>query len=142
MSAVGSPSEATTTNNLPRAPTGHGDQELSESQRVDKVQYPKEDEPRLQPEGQNAFNSERPLNVQPTQAGRLLPRSHSRKCVNFCITLGGVARGGRDDVPLEKAGLVDKVVGKTEKVVYLFVSPFSSSDIVTLTGDRQSYQQS
>lgn len=141
MSSISSASEATTTNNPPQAPTGHGGQELSESQRVDKIQYPKEDEPRLQ--GQNAFNSERPLNVQPTQAGTLLPRSHCRKSLNFCITLGGVARGGRDDVPLEKAGLVDKVVGKTEKVRYLFTSPFSSSDIlVTLTGYRKSYQQS
>ncbi|KAI0291566.1 hypothetical protein BC826DRAFT_1022504 [Russula brevipes] len=51
-----------------------------------------------QTQSQNAFNSERPLDVLPTQAG-------------------GVARGGREDVPMGKASLLDKVVGKAEKVV-------------------------
>ena len=42
------------------------DQEPSESQRVDKVPYREEEEPMAQ----NAFNSERPLNVKPTQSGK------------------------------------------------------------------------
>ena len=44
------------------------DQDPSESQRVDKIPYNEEEEPMLQ--GQNAFNSERPLNVKPTQSGK------------------------------------------------------------------------
>ena len=44
------------------------DQEPSESQRVDKIPYNEEEEPILR--GQNAFNSERPLNVKPTQSGK------------------------------------------------------------------------
>jgi hypothetical protein len=53
--------------NPPQAPSGRGDQEPSESQRLDQSRYVEEDEPGAQ--GQNAFNSERPLNVQPTQSG-------------------------------------------------------------------------
>jgi len=49
-------------------------------------------------EGRNALNSERPLNVQPTPAG-------------------GVARGGQADRPMGEATLMDKVIGKTEKVI-------------------------
>ena len=50
------------------APSRHGGQEPSESQRADKIQYSEENEqPRVQ--DQNAFNSERPLNDQPTQSG-------------------------------------------------------------------------
>ncbi|KAH9170721.1 hypothetical protein EDB89DRAFT_1836952, partial [Lactarius sanguifluus] len=48
--------------------------------------------------GQNAFNSERPLDVQPTQSG-------------------GVARDGKEGLPMGKAGLVDKAIGKVEKVI-------------------------
>ncbi|KAI0255584.1 hypothetical protein BJV78DRAFT_1099693, partial [Lactifluus subvellereus] len=48
--------------------------------------------------GQSAFNSERPLDVQPTQTG-------------------GVARGGQDDLPMGKASFLDKVIGKAEKVI-------------------------
>jgi hypothetical protein len=49
--------------------------------------------------GQNAFNSERPLDVEPT-------------------TQGGVAIGGDEarDLPQGKASFMDKIVGKTEKV--------------------------
>ncbi|KAI9430068.1 hypothetical protein H4582DRAFT_1820678, partial [Lactarius indigo] len=47
--------------------------------------------------GPEAFNSERPLNVQPVQSG-------------------GVARDGKDSLPMGKAGLVDKAIGKVEKV--------------------------
>ncbi|KAF8269600.1 hypothetical protein EI94DRAFT_1799016 [Lactarius quietus] len=79
-----------------KANIGRGGQEPSESQRVDKIQYAEDDEPKAQ--GQNAFNSERPLNVLPTQSG-------------------GVARDGRDDLPMGKAGMVDKAIGKTEKVI-------------------------
>ncbi|KAI9461950.1 hypothetical protein BJY52DRAFT_1257918, partial [Lactarius psammicola] len=77
-------------------PQAHGGQEPSESQRLEKSQYVEEVDPRAQ--GQNAFNSERPLNVQPTQSG-------------------GVARDGKDDLPMGKAGLVDKAIGKAEKVI-------------------------
>ena len=48
----------------PQAPDSRIGQEPSEYQRLDRSQ----DELRAQ--GQNAFNSERPLNVQPTQDGR------------------------------------------------------------------------
>ena len=46
---------------------------------------------------QNAFNSERPLNVQPTDQG-------------------GVAIDGRGDLPEGKANVADKVIGKMQKV--------------------------
>jgi hypothetical protein len=46
---------------------------------------------------QNAFNSERPLNVQPTDHG-------------------GVAIDGQGGLPEGKAKLTDKVVGKMQKV--------------------------
>ncbi|KAF8918366.1 hypothetical protein CPB85DRAFT_79483 [Mucidula mucida] len=48
--------------------------------------------------GATAFNSERPMGVQPSSAG-------------------GVAIGGRDDLPEGKASAMDKMIGKTEKVV-------------------------
>lgn len=51
-----------------QAPSGHGGQEPSESRHADKTQYSEEDEPRAQ--GQNAFNSEKAANVQPTQSGK------------------------------------------------------------------------
>ncbi|KAF5361488.1 hypothetical protein D9758_006207 [Tetrapyrgos nigripes] len=54
--------------------------------------------PAVHGEGQNAFNSDRPMNVQPTPAG-------------------GVAVDGRADLPEGKASMMDKVVGKTEKVL-------------------------
>ncbi|KAI0060175.1 hypothetical protein BV25DRAFT_1787906, partial [Artomyces pyxidatus] len=50
-------------------------------------------------QGQNANNSSRPLDVKPTAAA------------------GGVARGGQEDLPMGKANVMDKVIGKTEKVV-------------------------
>ena len=107
------------------------DQEPSESQRVDKIPYNEEEEPMLQ--GQNAFNSERPLNVKPTQSGKcgvpwlIIP-------LNIRITLGGVARDGREGLPMGKAGLVDKAIGKVEKVRSIRWPPFSSSD---LSGHRR-----
>ncbi|KAI9511228.1 hypothetical protein F5148DRAFT_1172763 [Russula earlei] len=61
-------------------------------------QHPQTQEPALHTQGRNAFNSERPLDVQPAPEG-------------------GVARGGQDDLPLGKANILDKVVGKTEKVI-------------------------
>ncbi|KAH9044867.1 hypothetical protein EDB84DRAFT_803146 [Lactarius hengduanensis] len=70
-------------------------QEPSESQRLES-QYIEEVDPGAQ--GQNAFNSERPLDVQPTQSG-------------------GVARDGKEGLPKGKAGLVDKAFGKVEKVI-------------------------
>ncbi|KAK1231918.1 hypothetical protein PQX77_004955 [Marasmius sp. AFHP31] len=48
--------------------------------------------------GKNAFNSDRPMNVQPTEAG-------------------GVAVGGRSDLPEGRATATDKLVGKTQKVI-------------------------
>ncbi|KIK93600.1 hypothetical protein PAXRUDRAFT_828814, partial [Paxillus rubicundulus Ve08.2h10] len=49
--------------------------------------------------GQNAFNAERPLGVAPTPEG-------------------GVAIDGRTGLPEGRAGLGDKIVGKTQKVSY------------------------
>jgi hypothetical protein len=67
-------------------------------------------------QGQNAFNSERPLDVRPTQTGgcntTVVTEQTSR-----CLT-GGVARGGQDDLPMGKASFLDKVIGKAEKVGY------------------------
>ncbi|KAH8976731.1 hypothetical protein EDB92DRAFT_1132130 [Lactarius akahatsu] len=80
----------------PQASGGRTGQEPSESQRLDQSQYVEEVEPEAQ--GQNAFNSERPLNVQPTQSG-------------------GVSRDGKEGLPMGKAGLVDKTFGKVEKVI-------------------------
>ncbi|KAG5651536.1 hypothetical protein H0H81_008298 [Sphagnurus paluster] len=51
-------------------------------------------------QGRNAFSSERPLDVEPTSRG-------------------GVAVGGRADLPEGHAGLKDKLVGKTEKASIL-----------------------
>ncbi|EJD43646.1 hypothetical protein AURDEDRAFT_32072, partial [Auricularia subglabra TFB-10046 SS5] len=48
--------------------------------------------------GANAFKGERPLGVQPVQEG-------------------GVAIDGREGLPEGKATAMDKVVGKTQKVV-------------------------
>lgn len=47
--------------------------------------------------GRNAFNSERPLNVKPTDQG-------------------GVAIDGRGDLPEGHANMADKVIGKVQKV--------------------------
>jgi len=47
--------------------------------------------------GQNAFNSERPMNVKPTDQG-------------------GVAIDGRGDLPEGHANMADKVIGKVQKV--------------------------
>ncbi|PIL26192.1 hypothetical protein GSI_11947 [Ganoderma sinense ZZ0214-1] len=49
-------------------------------------------------EGRNAWTEERPLGVQPTERG-------------------GVAIGGREDLPETHASTADKLVGKTQKVV-------------------------
>ncbi|KAI0321318.1 hypothetical protein OF83DRAFT_1051434 [Amylostereum chailletii] len=49
--------------------------------------------------GQNAFNTERPLNVRPAPEGE------------------GVARDGKEGLPMGKATFMDKMVGKTEKVI-------------------------
>ena len=49
-------------------------------------------------QGRNAFNSERPLNVKPTDQG-------------------GVAIDGRGDLPEGHANMTDKVIGKVQKVL-------------------------
>ncbi|KAI1795429.1 hypothetical protein LXA43DRAFT_1058563 [Ganoderma leucocontextum] len=54
--------------------------------------------PELDPEGRNPWTEERPLDVRPTEHG-------------------GVAVGGRADVPETHASATDKLVGKTQKVV-------------------------
>lgn len=54
--------------------------------------------------GQNAFNSERPLNVKPTKEG-------------------GVAIDGRGDLPEGHSNVADKMIGKVQKVIYLPGSP-------------------
>jgi len=96
------------TSNIPQVNTPkhhiHGSDEPLPTSRTNRqppeAQYPDTKPPQGEAalQGRNAFNSERPLNVQPTQAG-------------------GVARGGQDDLPLGKADLLDKVIGKTEKVI-------------------------
>ncbi|KZV70558.1 hypothetical protein PENSPDRAFT_579233 [Peniophora sp. CONT] len=48
--------------------------------------------------GSNAFNSDRPLDAPPTQQG-------------------DIAAGGQSDLPQGKASAMDKVIGKTEKVM-------------------------
>ena len=53
--------------------------------------------------GQNAFNSDRPLDVKPTDQG-------------------GVAIDGRGDLPEGHANIADKMIGKVQKVIYLLVS--------------------
>jgi len=53
--------------------------------------------------GRNAFNSERPWNVKPTDQG-------------------GVAIDGRGDLPEGHANMADKVIGKVQKVWLLLVS--------------------
>ena len=52
------------------------------------------------PTSQNAFNSERPLDVRPTDQG-------------------GVAIDGRGDLPEGHANMADKVIGKMQKVISL-----------------------
>jgi hypothetical protein len=54
-------------------------------------------------QGTTAFNTHRPLNVQPTAAG-------------------GVAIDGKDDIPEGKAGFTDKVIGKVQKVRFFCLS--------------------
>ncbi|KAI0270574.1 hypothetical protein BC834DRAFT_862026 [Gloeopeniophorella convolvens] len=71
---------------------GDFDREPYEEQRFE------EDHDAADPRGQNAFTSERPSDVKPTQSG-------------------GVARGGQDNLPVGKANFLDKVIGKTEKVI-------------------------
>jgi len=49
--------------------------------------------------GVNAFNSDRPMNTEPAPGG------------------GVAIDGGDDDMPMGKASMADKLVGKTEKVI-------------------------
>jgi hypothetical protein len=94
-------------------------------------------------EGQSAFNSERPLDVQPTQTGMCgMPFpiwSLSLSDPRVANTVG-VARGGQDDLPMGKASFLDKVIGKAEKVGYPVTRCF-----ITLTfwyaGDWQSHSE-
>ena len=66
--------------------------------------------------GQNAFNSERPLNVKPTDQG-------------------GVAIGGRGgDLPEGHANMADKVIGKVQKVTFLLVSAMWLGLMLLLVG--------
>jgi len=67
MADFSSFAKTATASNPPQAPDGRTGQEPSKSQRLDQSQYVEEVDPGAQ--GQNAFNSERPLNVQPTQSG-------------------------------------------------------------------------
>ena len=62
--------------------------------------------------GRNAFNSERPLNVRPTDQG-------------------GVAIDGRGDLPEGHANMTDKVIGKVQKVSPCLV-PTARSGLITL----------
>ncbi|THV02646.1 hypothetical protein K435DRAFT_827437 [Dendrothele bispora CBS 962.96] len=54
--------------------------------------------PETHTEGRNAFTESRPMDVKPTDNG-------------------GVAIGGRSDLPEGKAKMTDKIIGKTEKVI-------------------------
>ncbi|KAK7045475.1 hypothetical protein VNI00_007728 [Paramarasmius palmivorus] len=65
---------------------------------ADQTQHQTHDEFGSQQSGRNAFNSERPMNVQPTEAG-------------------GVAVDGRSDLPEGRATAADKLIGKTQKVI-------------------------
>ena len=77
---------------------------------------------------QNAFNSERPLDVQPTDQG-------------------GVAIDGRGDLPEGHANMADKIVGKMQKVRFLIklVLPvvYLGSDLLgwLVPGHRKVYEQ-
>ncbi|KAH9003678.1 hypothetical protein EDB86DRAFT_2845944 [Lactarius hatsudake] len=95
MSDFSSFAKTTNASNPSQASRGRTGQEPSESHQT-QSQYIEEVEPGAQ--GQNAFNSERPLDVQPTQSG-------------------GVARDGKEGLPMGKAGLGDKAIGKIEKVI-------------------------
>ena len=64
--------------------------------------------------GRNAYNEERPLNVQPTSEGRWRSSLHTYAAKPG--TVGGVAIDSRDDVPMGKASFTDKLIGKTQKV--------------------------
>jgi len=91
-------------------------------------------------QGQNAFNSERPLNVQPTAAGVSDFRQSSttpRPLVNvgYANFVGGVARGGQADRPMGEPTLMDKVIGKAEKVEFHITSYIAS---LTITMCRSS----
>ncbi len=63
--------------------------------------------------GATAFNSERPMGVQPSSAGMFLRDLYKLGIDYFS---GGAAIGGRDDLPEGKASAMDKMIGKTEKV--------------------------
>ncbi|KAF8494382.1 hypothetical protein F5888DRAFT_1616857 [Russula emetica] len=79
-------------------PVRHADrqQPAEVQQRSDRDPSQEEAAPRAQ--GHNAFNSERPLDVQPNRTG-------------------GVARAGQGDLPMGKASIFDKAVGKMEKII-------------------------
>lgn len=78
-------------------PGSHPDQQPAEVQQLSDRNLSHE-EAALRGQGHNAFNSERPLDVHPTRAG-------------------GVARAGEDDLPMGKANILDKAIGKMEKVI-------------------------
>jgi hypothetical protein len=47
----------------------------------------------------------------------------STKQTSRCF-VGGVARGGQEDLPMGKASFLDKVIGKAEKVEYQVTAGF------------------
>lgn len=55
---------------------------------------------------QNAFNSDRPLNVQP-------------------VDQGGVAIDGRGGLPEGRPDMADKIIGKMQKVIYRHLRPYA-----------------
>lgn len=110
-------------------PGSHVDQEPAEvQQRSDKDLS--QEEAALRAQGHNAFNSERPLDVHPVRAGKCRrPISGSiTDAIALAQLTGGVARAGDDDLPMGKASILDKAVGKMEKVKVLDFWPFLCSD--------------
>lgn len=78
----------------------------------------------------DAFHEDRPLGVKHTHEGKshcILIRS-TVTLTGFLLP-GGVAIGGKDDLPEGHATLMDKMIGKTQKVCsLLLLSPQSVAD--------------
>ena len=66
----------------------------------------------------NASDSNRPMNVQPTSTGEIDICCFSLLLTLMPCYLGGVAVDGRGDLPEGHAKLTDKIIGKTQKVLY------------------------
>ncbi|KAI3612723.1 hypothetical protein WG66_014728 [Moniliophthora roreri] len=83
--------------NIERTPTTNWDENKERQFAADQTQHQTMMHDSQQ-SGKNAFNTERPMNVQPTEAG-------------------GVAIDGRSELPEGHASATDKLIGKTQKVI-------------------------